>query len=475
MIRSNNVLVMLVLVFMAATSAAQDVRTTLFAATDAAFSDARQQRLHLLSPDNYAEALERYREADEDFKAGGNLDRIRADLAEATVLLDKAANVARIVGVRFTALLKAREDALDALAQELASDSWEDASKDFDDTMRYVERGDMKRAEREAARAESEYREAELTAIKRSLLGQARADLADADEARADRYAKATFNKARQLLLRADQAIELDRYDVNTARDFASRAAYEARHATYISGVTQKMRDDYRNVEKLILEVESGLDRIAQSVGTPVGFDSGLEEAVINIADSVDEQTSELLAARDRLAGLETRAVDLKSRLGVVAESRDNLALRQEAFRSASQQFSSEEAQVIRDGDRLIIRLISLNFPSGDAVIEPRNFPLLSKLQAVLEDFPGSRFIVEGHTDSRGSEENNLALSDRRAAAVRQYLLSNMRGQSPAIEAVGYGETSPVANNETEVGRAQNRRIDIVIEPEWSQVRLTGG
>jgi outer membrane protein OmpA-like peptidoglycan-associated protein len=465
---------MLALVLMAAISTAQDVRTTLFAEADAAFGEARQQRLHLLSPDNYAEAVERYREADEDFKAGGNLERIRADLTEARALLDEAANVGRIVGVRFTDLLEAREDARGALAQELASDSWEDAARDFDDAMRYVERGDMKRAEREAARAESEYREAELIAIKRSLLGQARADLAEADEARADRYARATFQEARQLLLRAEQAIELDRYDATTASDLASRAAYEARHAIYISGVTRKIRSDDRAIEKLILDIEGGLDQIAQNIGTPVGFDVGLGQVLITLADSAAAQTSELRTARERLADSETQVAELESRLGVVSESREDLARRQQAFRSVSQQFTSDEAQVIRDGDRLIIRLISLNFPSGDAVIQPRNFALLSKLQSVLEDFPGSRFIVEGHTDSRGTEENNQSLSDRRAVAVRQYLLSNMRGQRPAVEAIGYGETSPVANNETEAGRAQNRRIDIVIVPEWSRVRLAG-
>lgn len=472
--RTNCLLMVLASVFLSMSASAQGVKSTLFAEADAAFVEARQGQLHLLSPGNYAEASKRYQEANKDFENGGNLERIHADLAEARALLEEAKTVASVVQVRFEALLNARDNALSAQAEKHAPDSWADASKDFDDAMRYVERGDMNRAKREATRAESEYRNAELTAIKRRLLGPARLELERADEARADRYARKTFEKASLSLLRAEQAIDMDRYDTATAGKLASQAEYEARYATYIAGVTQWVRDDYRNVETLIANFEGNLDSIAQVTGTSVRFDKGMDDATTFIIGSLERQLAELSAARETLAAARLRVTELESRLGVVSESREDLARRQQAFRRASQHFAPGEAQVIRDGEGLVIRLAGLSFPSGSAGIEPHNFQLLAKVQAVLEDFPGSRFIVEGHTDARGSEENNLALSDQRAAAVRQYLLSNLRGERPDIQAVGYGETRPVANNETEAGRAQNRRIDIMIQPEWHRVRLEG-
>ncbi len=84
--------------------------------------------------------------------------------------------------------------------------------------------------------------------------------------------------------------------------------------------------------------------------------------------------------------------------------------------------------------------------------------------------FPESRVRVEGHTDSHGTDAANLKLSSERAQAVRQYLVANMGMDISRIEAVGYGESRPVATNETAEGRARNRRIDVVITPNLERV-----
>ena len=69
--------------------------------------------------------------------------------------------------------------------------------------------------------------------------------------------------------------------------------------------------------------------------------------------------------------------------------------------------------------------------------------------------------MIEGHTDSFGGDKANLDLSQRRADAVMQYLLANMDIERSRIFSMGYGESKPIANNETKEGRAQNRRIDL--------------
>ena len=79
-----------------------------------------------------------------------------------------------------------------------------------------------------------------------------------------------------------------------------------------------------------------------------------------------------------------------------------------------------------------------------------------------MQNYPNTVFLVEGHTDSRGSDSYNLNLSDRRAASVRTYLtgkgLSNSR-----IQSRGFGEVRPIATNETEAGRQTNRRVELSI------------
>lgn len=86
----------------------------------------------------------------------------------------------------------------------------------------------------------------------------------------------------------------------------------------------------------------------------------------------------------------------------------------------------------------------------------------LDAFAQVMIDYPKTAILVQGHTDSTGSEAYNQGLSERRAEAVKNHLL--MRQVDPSrIAAVGYGEAYPVADNSTEAGRAQNRRVDILV------------
>jgi outer membrane protein OmpA-like peptidoglycan-associated protein len=87
----------------------------------------------------------------------------------------------------------------------------------------------------------------------------------------------------------------------------------------------------------------------------------------------------------------------------------------------------------------------------------------LEEVAAVLAEYPKTAVVVQGHTDSTGSEEHNQSLSERRAAAVRGYLVG--RGvDAGRLAAVGYGEDMPVASNASAAGRQQNRRVDVLLK-----------
>ena len=127
--------------------------------------------------------------------------------------------------------------------------------------------------------------------------------------------------------------------------------------------------------------------------------------------------------------------------------------------------FERSEAKVFRDSNEIYIRLVGLSFNSGSSNINSANYGLLRKVENAIEIFPGGRVIIEGHTDSFGGDDQNFILSEQRAESVRQYLLVQMGIDPEQISSIGYGETKPVANNETPQGRAKNRRIDIRIVP----------
>jgi outer membrane protein OmpA-like peptidoglycan-associated protein len=102
-------------------------------------------------------------------------------------------------------------------------------------------------------------------------------------------------------------------------------------------------------------------------------------------------------------------------------------------------------------------------FPTGRSDLNLNETASLDKLIAFLDEYPDRNVAVEGHTDDVGSVEMNQTLSQHRADSVRSYLIQ--KGvQSRRLTALGLGETQPIADNQTQSGRQQNRRVEIIIE-----------
>ncbi len=101
-----------------------------------------------------------------------------------------------------------------------------------------------------------------------------------------------------------------------------------------------------------------------------------------------------------------------------------------------------------------------LRFAFDSAVIPPCYYPLLDRVAEILKNNPSLKIEIQGHTDNVGSHDYNIMLSKRRAQAVTDYLARH--GISPDRMTVqGFGETRPVASNDTEDGRSKNRRVQI--------------
>lgn len=129
------------------------------------------------------------------------------------------------------------------------------------------------------------------------------------------------------------------------------------------------------------------------------------------------------------------------------------------------EQMKGTGVEVVREGDTIRLQAPSnITFDTNRADVKPEFKPVLDQLANSLNQYPDTVIRVEGHTDSVGSAAYNQTLSENRANSVRSYLMQ--RGVSGArMEAVGYGLTRPIADNATEQGRAQNRRVEILIVP----------
>ena len=122
-------------------------------------------------------------------------------------------------------------------------------------------------------------------------------------------------------------------------------------------------------------------------------------------------------------------------------------------------------AEVERRDDSVLVSFqSSLIFDTGEYTFQPGAYDRLRSLARTLNQYPNSRVIIKGHTDSTGDDRFNQTLSEERSDSVRKFLIVENVAHD-RITAIGFGEQMPVATNTTAEGRHQNRRVEIEIRP----------
>jgi len=181
------------------------------------------------------------------------------------------------------------------------------------------------------------------------------------------------------------------------------------------------------------------------------------------------------LASSERAAAMQQQQAALAE-----AERAKNAAQQAEAQRHEAdrmrQQAESEKTELrerlrqqlslileTRESARgLIVNISDVLFDFNKYTLKPGAREKMAKVSGILLAYPGLKIQVEGHTDSVGSDEYNLKLSDQRAYAVRDYLVTQ-GVPSATVTSIGLGKSNPVASNETAAGRQQNRRVELVV------------
>ena len=460
-------------------AAAQDLRSPLFQAADAALAAADAANASVLAPVAYESGMRDYTAAENDLARGRSINRIQNRLADAEAAFTQAAATATAAAATFATLLEVRENAMDARADLFAEELWNDAEADFRAVSRRLENSPSASLGDRPSAVETLYRDAELTAIKAQHLSQTRALLAQAALDRVPQYAPRTHAQAEALLAQAEAALDEDRYDVEPARELAARADYEIRRAISMTDRVLELVDRDRTVEDLILEYEEGLAEIAAAAGREARLDAGPGPMIADLVAGIEalRQREQQLQIdidenRIRIAGLEDEIRELDEQLGGVFRERVALVQQLEAeervrerFERIENLFAVDQAQVSREGDSVVITLTGLTFASGSSQIDPAHAPLLEAVGEAVGVFPQSSVVVEGHTDSYGGAISNMSLSRARAEAVGAWLSGRLEVSGDRISSLGFGETRPVANNETAQGRARNRRIEVRITP----------
>jgi outer membrane protein OmpA-like peptidoglycan-associated protein len=433
----------------------------------AQLDSAKEQNLHLISPLYYSRSQEKLAEAQTRYKQGGKIEEIRKSLDQSTEHLNKAMQFHQVGKVVLSDAISMRQNAYAADAHSLANGTWTNAEEKMYDAGRKIENGDHNAARKLAAEAKNRYDAAELEAIQKAILGQARQMQSQSRDIDADVWASVTYNNANALLREANGVLVQNRYKKDEAGKLAKQAEAEFTHANYITNEAKKIdKNPKSNIESLILGNERQLGSIAKSMDINYTFENG-PEPVINASKAAiqelykrNEELKNTIQDRDlRIANLEHVADSLGGQLPALQKQE----LLKQKISSVRSIFSTEEAEVFSSGDEVIIRLYGLTFPVGSSEIVPDNFPLLRKLEQAMGYFPDARFTITGNTDALGKDELNMKLSEERASAVRGYMLANTNISTDRIESMGLGSSKPIASNKTIEGRQKNRRVDVIV------------
>lgn len=135
-----------------------------------------------------------------------------------------------------------------------------------------------------------------------------------------------------------------------------------------------------------------------------------------------------------------------------------------------------EDALVDTDGcplqlTRDIHKTLYVEFGFDKTTVSPEYFPGIGELATILRQYPDSTILIEGHTDSIGSSSYNQALSKSRADAVMKVLIDEFGINAKRVTTSGMGESQPVASNDTEEGRAKNRRVEAIISGKYQELQ----
>lgn len=298
-------------------------------------------------------------------------------------------------------------------------------------------------------------------------LRTARATLNEAEEAHRDAPGSQREKELAYMALRRSQAAiaegnalaarrdaEAARNDLRTTSEQAARALDTAR----ADAETAKAQADAEARQRQLAEQDAANVRMS------------LEQTEAALADVRRQLTAQGTTIDDQTRKLKERESTLQSQLDAMRAERDkakNDNTRAQAERDQALAAMRRLGDVAEQSDKSLVLTLGseVMFRSRQAALLPRAKEKLDRLAEALQTLGSDQtFVIEGHTDSKGSAAANERLSKLRALAVRSYLIK--RGVDPdRVRAEGRGEDEPVASNRDAEGRANNRRVEIVVTP----------
>ena len=336
---------------------------------------------------------------------------------------------------------------------------------------------------------------------------EARNALRIAQWAQANRYAQESYTRANQLLEQAqraqDQNADANRQAVIRLAREAAQTAEDARLLSLQRREEERIATERREAQEREAAARAQAERqrqaaeMAQQNAQLAQQNAQLEaqqrqqaeqerqnaEQARQQAEQARQQAEAAAqqAAQERAAAEAARQAALQQQQQLAAQAQQAQLQAQRAEQEKEQiraRLRDQLNQVLQTRDTargLIVNMSDVLFDTGKATLRPGAREKLARVAGILLAYPDLRLSLGGHTDSTGSLSLNQRLSQQRAAAVREYLVTQGIKSNAIVEVEGYGPSQPVASNATPTGRQQNRRVEILVAGDAIGTRIAPG
>jgi outer membrane protein OmpA-like peptidoglycan-associated protein len=415
----------------------------------------------LLSPDHYNEAMEIYTDAKEQAYRGDTLVNVKKTLDMGDkhfMAIDENMKVAK---VHLKDVIAARNEAIEEGANNL--EIFQDAEEELTDLGEEIEEEDVNEVIDSKEPVRKMYVEAEIRAIQKRELKRSRQRIEKAGEmsgiysfdSELDR-AKRDIKSAEKLISKFKDSPARYHTSVLDAEDSSKRLYALVSTASWIED------NPTRNVAiTLDKDLNETLKPLHYKKAPYLSYDEKMKlvrEETGNIPylmAELDSSQYDSYLQKKRLKQLENEKKSINKKLTKKQKLEQKVTEVQKLF-------DRKEAEVIIEGDDLIIRLVGLNFATNKTDLPAGSEELLKKVAKTARGFDYPDVEIIGHADSRGDALYNEKLSKERALTVNKFLVENTGLKENEIKVRGVGFREPVAENKTNTGRKKNRRIDVV-------------
>lgn len=438
---------------------------------DNEIANARKNQINVLSPAWFARAENSLNEAKAELDKGKEISKILDNVVEGRAQLQTAQEMAQLSRTTLPDVIESRNMARAAGATEF--EDYGRVEEQFLSLTKAIESNNIRQAQRNREKVNDAFREIELRAIKNNTLGEVRRLIKQAEAEGAKKSAPQSLQIVQEKLSATDAFITRNPYEKEKMSEMAKDALFYAHRLIQINAQSKVIKT--MQPEELAIWVEGLLKKTTSQLGAADMRDQSFETQVDNIVGSIkslqqdhDFMIDSVRTQQMEIENLKQQIVSLEGMTREQQAAKERLMAEKklsQKFIQVQGYFTTDEAEVYKQGTQLVIRLKAIQFPVGKEILLPNTYGLLSKVQKAIRTFGEPDVVIEGYTDSTGSVDVNEHLSQKRAEAVREYLIANKTLPGHKIIAVGYGSMRPLASNETAAGRAINRRIDVIVKP----------